>query len=282
MIYNEVLQRGTSDFPIELYHVDKQHVRYGESYSHWHGEVEFLHILSGKLTVRLNNNTYCAQRGDILFINSETVHYFSPDDCVYECIVFSTDLLPEYLMGSFSLAQALKNHEYVVEEFYANRDSQYSRAMRDVFSAMKCTNPSYKFKVMGALNNLFAAIVEENLYHPTEIMPVTLGKNVNKLRMVLAFIRGNYDAQITLNEMAESAEMSPKYFCHFFKAMTTKTPIEYLNFYRIEMAIKKLINSDMSVTEVAFSCGFNDLSYFIKTFKQVKGVTPAKYRKSFM
>jgi len=61
--------------------------------------------------------------------------------------------------------------------------------------------------------------------------------------------------------------------------MTTKTPVEYLNSYRIEKASRKLLNTDMSVTSVAFSCGFNDLSYFIKTFKAIKGITPAKYRK---
>ena len=53
--------------------------------------------------------------------------------------------------------------------------------------------------------------------------------------------------------------------------MTRKSPVEYLNLYRIERASRKLLNSDMSVTDVAFACGFNDLSYFIKTFKAVKG-----------
>ena len=80
--------------------------------------------------------------------------------------------------------------------------------------------------------------------------------------------------------MAEAAEMSPKYFCYFFKEMTAKTPVEYLNGYRIEKATKMLLNTNDSVTDVAYSCGFNDLSYFIKTFKQIKGITPAKFRKS--
>jgi AraC-like DNA-binding protein len=62
--------------------------------------------------------------------------------------------------------------------------------------------------------------------------------------------------------------------------MTTKTPVEYLNTYRIERASGMLLNSGKSVTDIAFSCGFNDLSYFIKTFKSIKGITPAKFRKS--
>ena len=61
--------------------------------------------------------------------------------------------------------------------------------------------------------------------------------------------------------------------------MTGRTPIEYLKIYRIEKASKKLLNTDEAVTDIAFSCGFNDLSYFIKTFKELKNITPAQYRK---
>ena len=60
--------------------------------------------------------------------------------------------------------------------------------------------------------------------------------------------------------------------------MTGKPPIEYLNEYRIEKAVRKLRLTNLSITDIAFSCGFSDLSYFIKTFKKTKGVSPGKYR----
>ena len=72
--------------------------------------------------------------------------------------------------------------------------------------------------------------------------------------------------------------MSPKYLGSFFKNMTGKTPIEYLNEYRIEKASHMLKYTDMQVTDIAYSCGFSDLSYFIKTFKNIKGITPGKFR----
>ena len=103
-------------------------------------------------------------------------------------------------------------------------------------------------------------------------------KNISKLKKILTYIRENYHTQITLDDMAKAAKMSPKYFCSFFKEMTRKTPIEYLILYRIECAAKKIHRSDESITDIAYSCGFNDLSYFIKTFKNIKGVTPAKFR----
>ena len=59
--------------------------------------------------------------------------------------------------------------------------------------------------------------------------------------------------------------------------MTHRTPIDYLNYYRIEQACFKLATSNDSIAEIGMSCGFNDESYFIKTFKKYKGVTPKKY-----
>ena len=79
--------------------------------------------------------------------------------------------------------------------------------------------------------------------------------------------------------MAQVAGVSPKYFCSFFKTMTAKTPVEYLNNYRVEKAAAMLLSSDSSVTDIAFSCGFNDLSYFIKVFRDLKGISPKKFRK---
>ena len=88
-------------------------------------------------------------------------------------------------------------------------------------------------------------------------------------------MESSYNKQITLEEMAGSVDMSPKYFCRFFHEMTHRTPIDYLNYYRIERACYQLMTTDQSITEVAYSSGFN----FIKTFKKYKGTTPKQYLK---
>ncbi len=277
MSYNELKQRGTEDFPIELYHIDSSHTRY-EMSAHWHGEMEIVRVLSGELNIRLNNHCYNMQSDEIIFINPETVHQATPVDCVYECIVFHPEFIPALNSGSEYFIDSLKNHEYVIDEYYFDSTS-FTDAVNALFDAMSAKSSGYKFKVIGALYNLFGEIIDRHLYHATDSALIAADKNVPKLRAVLSYIRSNYDSPITLVDMADAAGMSPKYFCYFFKKMTTKTPVEYLNLYRIEKASRKLMKSDMSVTSAAFSSGFNDLSYFIKTFKQIKGITPAKFRK---
>ena len=123
-------------------------------------------------------------------------------------------------------------------------------------------------------------IIKKGLFFDHLKLPFSqCDKKILKLKRALLYIRKSYSAQITLLDMAKEAEMSPKYFCTFFKEMTGKSPVEYLKIYRIEKASRKLLNTDEHVTDIAYSCGFNDLSYFIKTFKEIKNITPAQYRK---
>ena len=103
---------------------------------------------------------------------------------------------------------------------------------------------------------------------------------MGKLKATLEYLRTHYAEEISLDDLSAVAGFSRKYFCKFFKDMTGTTPFQYLTTYRIEKAARKLLITELPVTQIAFDCGFNDLSYFIKTFKQLKGVSPNKYRKT--
>lgn len=279
MIYNELKQRGTVDFPIEYHYIDKNHTRYDMS-AHWHNEVEIIRVLAGSLKVRLNNQDYVAQRGDIVFVNPETVHGAQPDNCTYECIIFGIDFLNVDTYSCRFFVDSILNREYIIKEYNSTKDAEFNAAVDTVFESMKHKTSGYKFLVIGALYRMLGVVIDKHFYSPVNGNPaISDGKNIPKLKKVLTFLRDNYDKQISLEDMAKAAGMSPKYFCYFFKEMTGKTPVEYLNGYRIEKASQKLLNTDLTVTDIAFSCGFNDLSYFIKTFKSFKHIPPAKFRK---
>ncbi len=279
MSFNELRERGTADFPIELYYVDKHDPRY-EMVSHWHNEFEIVRIIDGELNLKLNNQNFKAKAGDILFISPETVHGGTPEECVYECLDFHLDFLSVGCEGCKYFFEGLIHNEYIVKEHIKAGDTVIHETVNEIFETMKNKSKGFKFKVIGGLYRLFGEIIDKRYYVNTgAVSEPTTDKNMLKLKAVLSFMRDNYDKQITLNNMADAAGMSPKYFCYFFKEMTQKTPVEYLNTYRVEKASRKLINSSRSVTDIAYSCGFNDLSYFIKTFKDHKGITPAKFRK---
>ncbi len=279
MSYSELEQRGTAGFPIAYYFIDKNDARY-EMSAHWHSELEIIRVLEGKLRVRLNEKIYFAEKDDVVFVNSETVHSAIPEDCVYEVTVFHLDFFNLENLSCKFFAESILNHEYIIREFNPDKKAKINKAAEELFDALRSTASGHQMLAIGAFYKLFGIIVNEHLYVPTSGMSDILGnKSIFKLKNVLTFIHENYDKQISLEAIAASAGMSTKYFCRFFKELTGKTPIEYLMGYRIEKASKKLLNSDLTVTEVAFSSGFNDLSYFIKIFKREKGISPAKFRK---
>lgn len=278
MSYNELKIHGTLDFPFELYHIDSTHPKYEMAY-HWHTNAEIIFIKSGSLSVFLDNREYSAQAGDFLFVNPEVVHGAFPHDCVYECIVFSAGFLPAVINGGKSFISDLTSGDIYINEYFAEKKDKLHGIISDLFEEMKKNSAASKYAVLGLVMQFFAEIQEKNLFSDSSIYAKGSAAHIEKLKKVLEFIRSSFDKPITLDDMAASASMSSKYFCAFFKEMTHKTPVEYLITYRIERAARQLLTTDRSVTDIAFTCGFNDLSYFIKTFKQQKGSSPGIFRK---
>ncbi len=279
MSYNELEQRGTADFPVEYFYIDDTHPRYQMS-AHWHGEVELIRVLSGELSVSLDGRDYLAKSGDVLFVNPETVHRATPQDAVYECLVFHADFLYNHTQSCEFFIESILDRHCAVQEFFPKSDS-LCNLFDEVFNSASKPSSGYKFRTIGALYSLFGEIVDRHLYAlASGSSPIPDDKSILNLKKLLAFIRTNYSGTITLSDMAQVVDMSPKYLGSFFKNMTGKTPFEYLAEYRIEKAAQKLLNSPASVTEIAFACGFSDISYFIKTFKNHKGISPRRFRNS--
>lgn len=279
MAYNELEQRGTRDFPVAFYYIDKNHPRY-QMRAHWHAEVEVIRILEGNFEITLNNNTYIAKKGDVIFINPETVHHGTPKGCIYECIVFHINFLYGTTDSCKALMECIANCDYIVNEFHNNKDSVFVKVANELFESFSRKTSGYKFRVISEFYRLLGEIADNKLYTVKDAeKEISFDKNIIKIKRILQYIRENFDKPITLEDMAKIAEMSVKYFGTYFKNMTGKTPFDYLNEYRVEKAARKLLNTDASVTEIAYSCGFNDLSYFIKTFKRINKTSPGKYRK---
>lgn len=136
-----------------------------------------------------------------------------------------------------------------------------------------------KLSCIGLLLNVFGELEKCGSFSKTRfLLDESFFKNEHKLKKVLQFIRTNFDSKITLDDMAMQCDMSSKYFCTYFKKMTKMSPTEYLLFYRVEKSARLLLKTDMPITDVAYSCGFSDLSYFIKVFKRHMGLSPGKFR----
>lgn len=274
--YRENRQRGTADFPLEYHHVSPSHPQYNMAL-HWHVEFEFIRILKGSFKIIIDDQTFFVPAGSFIFIPAVALHEGIPYDCEYECIVFDMNMLMNKNDSCCKLIRKITDHEVEIQYVHYGSYSDLHQIVWTLFDAMSSKKDGYQMSVLGALYQIIGLIFSENFYNPAPEQPPRSHRKIVQLKQALEFIESSYNKQISLQEMADSVNMSSKYFCRFFQEMTHRTPVDYLNYYRIERASYDLLTTDQSITEVAFNSGFNDLSYFIKTFKKYKGTTPKQY-----
>lgn len=274
--YRENWQRGTADFPLEFHHISTAHPQYVMSY-HWHVEFEIIRIISGSFLLSLNEEEMVVESGSVIFVPAGTLHSGIPDNCVYECIVLDMNLLMNKSDSCIKQIRQVMNHEIELQSIYTQSYNDIHQIAWTLFDAIGSKKEGYQLLVLGTLYQLFGTIFAIGAYTSHTKQVPRDHKRILQLKHVLEFIESSYTTHISLKDIAASVHMSPKYFCRFFQEMTHRTPIDYLNYYRIERACYQLLTTNQSITEVAYNSGFNDLSYFIKTFKKYKGTTPKKY-----
>lgn len=279
--YNEFRQRGRFDFPIEFHHVDRHHPRFYMPY-HWHMEYEIDLVVRGSVTLTLNESQVHAKAGDIIFIRDGVVHGGHPEttDTIYDCIVFD---MKKMLAGSHTFQDRIEDvlkHVTLINKYLPASTPDIPRLIQHLFRSMKEEHTGYELVVTGLLYTFLGFIFQQGLYHEAASLPLRehRRKRITQLKQTFQLIDSQYQQPLTLTDLAQAANLSPNYFCRFFQKITHHSPIDYLNRYRIEMACLKLTHTNDSITEIAFSCGFNDVSYFIRLFRRYKETSPRKYK----
>ena len=110
---NEDRLRGTYEFPFEFHHIDSTHPRYVMSY-HWHVECEIMRVLQGTLTVTLDEKSFTAKAGDVIFVNSGVLHSGIPQDCIYQCIVFDMNMFLKFNSVCTEYMQKISHQELLI------------------------------------------------------------------------------------------------------------------------------------------------------------------------
>lgn len=271
---HEYVQRGTFSFPMEFYRVDVTHPRY-EMPFHWHMQHELICVHSGTLHLSVDGIPICLKQGDAMLIADEAVHGGTPVDCVYECAVFDLDrFLPDSGTCRREIEQLLSSG-IKLQAFLAAETKAAVLAVQ-LFQESHKNQNGYEFLITGLLWQLIGTILRDKSYQP---IGDERSEKAEQIKAVLRLIRTNYSEKLTLRDLAAVASLEPKYFCRIFRRITGRTPVNYLNYYRIECASELLCTTHRSITEIALACGFNDVSYFNRSFRLYKGMTAGAFRK---
>ena len=248
--YREERNHGTIDFPIEFYHVTPNHPRYEMSY-HWHIEYELIRVLKGKLLMSIGESEFTAEAGDLIFIKGGLLHGGIPKDCVYECLVFNLESLMAVNHASERLLKKIGSDTLTIPSLIKAPVKNLEHITSMMFEHIKKRTEGHELMVIGTLYEFLGYILENKLYENVRIISQKDSRKIEHLKKALEVIENHYADCITLEDLSQAAGMNSKYFCRYFKDMTHRTPVDYLNYYRIEQACFKLVTSNESIADLS-------------------------------
>ena len=273
--YNEHILHGTPDRPIACYYVDEKHPRYHMPL-HWHIECEIVRVRTGSICLSIDDTRVTAEEGDLVFIGRGAIHGGEPTGCVYECAVFDASLLDSAPCRQ-AVTQLIGRSIHVRRAMTPN-GSDFTHLADQLFEYTRDPSDARLLMAVGSLFALYGLLSSPQSGTPVQPAPASSRQRAEQLKPALEYIDLHYGQRITLDELARLTGLSPKYFCRAFRAIVRRSPIDYLNFHRVECASALLSSSELTIAEVAYHCGFNDSSFFIKQFRRYKGKTPGQYR----
>lgn len=276
----ESVKRGDSSFPLCLYEVNnngRQILPY-----HWHNEFEIFYLQRGECTVRIGDSSYLIRNGDFVFVNTGEIHSAIRSEgckCVYDSIVFDFSMFNSLAPDDCqSLTNSLSMRKIAVPHRLEKGPVQTKirGITEEMIRRLKKKKPGYEIYVKGSLYLVFSLLVESGGFLENRERKSTLGGYEGVIKKSMDYISRHYQNKIYLEELAGQVQMSKFAFCKCFRQYMGVTPMEYINILRINNAYSLISTGEENVTGAALRCGFDNMSYFARTFKKYKGFPPSR------
>lgn len=259
---------------------------------HRHKFIEMVYVISGAATHYIDGKTSPVKRGDLFIINMDTPHAFIPDkDTGEEFVVYDLMFTPEFFDQSITGYNALEalNNSFILYSLF-----QSEQAYRPYF-----TVTGSNFTLFGELFNKIYLEHRERRTGYLEIIRAYLlqllvlifrmeessGKrngsvlNPQTVNYLLDYMQSNYHRHISVQELAGKVYLSRDYLSRHFRDTTGMTITAMIQKIRIENVCRLLSTTDRTVSDIAASCGFEDMKFFYGVFKKHMGLLPGDYRK---
>lgn len=251
---------------------------------HYHPEIELVYINGGAGKRRIGSHISYFTDGDLILIGSNLPHCGFTDKFTGNkneiVLQMRTDFLgdtffekPEMnkILNLFEIAKggiafSGETKKRIGTKLEQLGDVNDFERLLAILSILNDLSKSQEFKVLNA----------EGLLLETEI------KDNDRINIIFNHVKNNFQHDIPLTEIAEMVSMTVPSFCRYFKKVTNKTFVKFVNERRLVHASKLLTEQKMSITDVCFECGFNNFSHFNKSFKAFTGLNPSHYRKQLM
>ena len=262
----------------------KQHtekIDKNNAFWHFHPELELVYVNKGQGKTHIGNHLSYFNNSQLILIGANLPHNGFADRLTANgtetTVQFKSDFLgadfiniPEMTHVSALFDRAKKGIRFGIET--------KAKIGVKIDKLHKHTGLDHVLKFLSILNYL-AKTKDYTLLNADGIALETNPQDSDKISSIYKYVNNNFQNHITLDEIADKVSMTVPAFCRYFKKTTGKTFTQLVNEYRVVHATKLLNESQMSIADICFECGFNNFSHFNKQFNDVTGKSASQYRK---
>lgn len=278
----ELKEHGSSLFPIACYNDD---LGVNPVPWHWHDELEAVVMECGDAVLGADGQEYPVHQGDGFFIRSGVLHSVrnaGDSPCRLHSIVFHPRLVggsaesifwQKYISPLLSGSSA----DYVCFRLGTDWEALAIAAIEEAWHACASECDGYEFQVREALSRLMFLLSGHRFSKQKPPSEKTLRSGA-RIKTMLQYIQEHYDGKLTIGDIAKSASISESECLRCFQSMIGTSPIHYLREYRVQKAAELLRGGEQKIADVAARCGFQEMSYFSRVFREMKGCLPSEYR----
>lgn len=271
--YTHEIIMPNDDIPFKMFLFEGKDGNYVRQ-KHWHRSVEIFALFEGELEFYINEIRHPLQPGEFMLVNSNEIHsILSPKK--NQTVVLQIPL-------------ATFEKYYTDERFiyfsHSSRlqDEEVMRLIREMYLAYQEKKCGYELKVQSQFYMLVYLLVTK--YRKTEVNEdlIRHNKNLNKLSAITSYMKENYKKELSLESLAKTFGYSPTYLSRMFQKYAKTNYKTCLDNIRLEHAAKDLMNTEITIGEIAFNNGFANSKAFAKVFQAKYGMLPSEFRKCKM
>ncbi|MGN0431265.1 MAG: AraC family transcriptional regulator [Lachnospiraceae bacterium] len=254
---------------------------------HWHSEFEINYIIRGKGEFICGDNKFTAGEGDILFLPPNMLHAVYPcenNELLYYALVFHPVMLGAAGNDrcTTQCIRPLINGNLKINPLLSTGTKNYSelKAITDrIFYYAQSNLPQLDLLLKSSLLQLIWLLEnDENIVYRKDT-----GISYSEIiRPALEFMMQNFQENVNIDQLAGIVHLSKSYFMNCFKKAVGIGAVEHLTQLRINAACDALSSTRKAVSDIAFGCGYSNLSNFNRQFKKIVGCSPNEYRKRFL
>lgn len=283
MDFKHEIIKFNEDIPIKLYngkvvpkYEDPEHITMISK--HWHSNIEIFYIITGGIDLWVNSEKYELCNDNLIVININEIHsskYKENGDGVLLQIPY--EFVKNYYPHIDNISFVCNS---VLEKNNVDNYVKLKKMLKELDYIYNEKKDGYVLKSYSLLFDILFELVTKFSVSRPDKEKIESKKNLDRLTQIVEYIKENKKTDLSLDMVAEKVNLTPQYLSKYFKNYMGISYIKYLNSIRLESAYKDLLNTDLSITQIAIENGFPDTKAFSKLFRSIYGIAPGQYRKN--